>query len=131
MDRDAEDLKRRTKAFDDNILSFIETLPKTVAAQSVAGQLARAGNGVAGNYRSACRARSHTEFTARLGIVLDEADESELWLSACHAKNWGDREMRQQLVDEALQLRAIFGKACATARSNEKGKRRRDGRRTR
>ena len=36
-------------------------------------QLIRAAAGVAGNYRSACRARSHTEFTAKIGIVLDEA----------------------------------------------------------
>jgi hypothetical protein len=50
------------------------------------GQLTRAGIGVAGNYRSAGRAQSHVKFTARLGVVLEEADESELWLDVCQSK---------------------------------------------
>jgi len=79
MDRVAEDLKVRTKRFALNVLEFVETLPRTLGADAVARQLARSGTGVVGNYRSACRARWHVEFTARLGIALDEADESELW----------------------------------------------------
>ncbi|MGO9649851.1 MAG: four helix bundle protein [Terriglobales bacterium] len=30
--------------------------------------------------RAACRARSKAEFIAKLGIVLEEADESVFWL---------------------------------------------------
>jgi len=78
MDQTAEDLKTRTKRFSIAVLEFIDTLPHTPAAETVGRQLARAATGIAGNYRSACRARSHAEFTARMGIVADEADESEL-----------------------------------------------------
>ena len=54
-----------------------------------------------------------------MGVVLDEADESELWLSVCSEKKWGEESLREPLLDESGQLRAIFGKAFKTARDNE------------
>jgi four helix bundle protein len=119
VDKTAEDLKVRTGRFAVKILEFVETLPSTPGGEALSRQLVRAGLGVAGNYRSSCRARSHTEFTARLGVVLEEADESELWLDVTRERNWGDAARRQWLVDESGQLRAIFSKACVTARSRE------------
>jgi four helix bundle protein len=35
---------------------------------------------VASNYRATCNARSRAEFIAKLGIVVEESDESEFWL---------------------------------------------------
>ena len=119
MDRTAEDLKLRTKRFAVKILEFVETFPRTPAGEILSRQLIRAELGVAGNYRSSCRARSHTEFTARLGVVLEEADEAELWLDVARERNWGEAARRQWLADESGQLRAIFSKACVTARSRE------------
>jgi len=119
MDKTAEDLKARTKRFAVTALDFIDTLPRTIAAAELARQLTRASFGVAGNYRSACRSRSHAEFTARLGSVLEEADEAELWLDISTEKHWGDAESRARLLDESGQLRAIFSKACVTARLHE------------
>jgi four helix bundle protein len=87
MNQKAEQLKARTKRFALDIICFVNDLPHTIAAQEMARQLLRAGLGVAGNYRGACRARSHREFTARIGIVLEEADESELWLELFSESN--------------------------------------------
>ncbi|MQA29682.1 MAG: four helix bundle protein [Luteitalea sp.] len=120
VDETAEALKARTKQFAMKVLDFVDTLPRTSSAASVSHQLARAGLGVAGNYRSACRGRSHAEFTARLGIVLEEADETELWLDIAHRRNWGSPELCPCLLDESRQLRAIFSRACVTARSRER-----------
>lgn len=123
MDKTAEDLKARTKRFVIAVLDFIETLPRTIGADALARQLVRAGMGVAGNYRGACRGRSHAEFTARLGVVLEEADESELWLEIAAERRMGDSPKRTWLLDESGQLRAIFSKGCMTARSRESRKR--------
>jgi len=123
MDKTAEELKARTKRFAVAVLDFVDTLPRTPSGDAIARQLARAGLGIAGNYRGACRGRSHTEFTAKLGVVLEEADESELWLEICDARAMGDQNRRPRLLDESRQLRAIFSKACMTARQNEKDKR--------
>ena len=110
----------RTKRFASAVLRFVDTLPRTPGGQTIARQLARAGTGVAGNYRSACRARSHTEFTARMGIVLDESDESELWLAIVNDNEIGNTQQRISLVYEAGELRAIFSKAYSTARQRER-----------
>jgi four helix bundle protein len=80
------------------VLEFVETLPRNPGGDAVAKQLARAGLGVVGNYRSSCRAQSHAEFTARLGIVLDEADESELWVEVTEDRAWGDVAQRVWLT---------------------------------
>ena len=120
MDKTAEALKDRTKRFAIAILEFSETLPRTAANDGLVRQLTRAGIGVAGNYRSACRARSHVEFTARLGVVLEEADESELWLDVCQLKALGDEGQCRSLLGESRELVAIFSKACVTARHNDR-----------
>ena len=120
MDKTAEDLKTRAKRFAVAVLEFVDTLPRTPAGETVARQLARAGTGVVGNYRSACRARSHTEFTARMGIANDESDESELWVDVASERQWGDMSLRGWLLKESGELRAIFAKAYQTAKSNER-----------
>ena len=120
MDKTAEALKGRTKRFFIAVLDFVETLPRTTGGEILVRQLTRSGAGIAGNYRSACRARSHAEFTARLGVVLEEADESELWLDVCHLKSLGDAKQREPLLTESRELLAIFSKGCVTARHNER-----------
>jgi len=115
--------KVRTKRFCIAILDFVDTLSRTPSGDAVARQLARSGLGVAGNYRGACRGRSHTEFTARLGVVLEEADESQLWLEVCDDRKMGEATKRPWLLDESGQLCAIFSKACTTARIREHAKR--------
>jgi four helix bundle protein len=122
VDKTAEDLKVRTKRFATGILKFVDTLPRTPGGETIARQLARAGTGDAGNNRSACRARSHTEFTARMGIVLDESDESELWLAISNDSELGNEQLRTSLAREAGELRAIFSKAYTTARQREREK---------
>jgi four helix bundle protein len=119
VDRTAEALKDRTKRFAVSVLEFVEAFAQTAAAQSVARQLARAGTGVAGTYRSACRSRSHKEFTARLGVVLEEIDEAELWLDVATERGMGGAALRRGLLDESRQLRAIFAKAFLTARRRD------------
>jgi len=120
MDQQAEALKDRTKRFAIGVLDFVETLPQTRTGDGLARQLLSAGLGVVGNYRGACRGRSHAEFTARLGVVLEEADEAELWLDIANEKSIGNPASRESLLDESRQLRAIFSKACVTARARDR-----------
>jgi four helix bundle protein len=43
-------------------------------------QIVRSGTSVAANYRAVCRARSRAEFIAKLGTVVEVADETVFWL---------------------------------------------------
>ena len=81
MPSKADLLRARVRKFATRVLRFVRTLPRDPAASTIAYQLARAGSGVSSNYHSAGRSRSRAEFIARLGVVVDEADESVLWLT--------------------------------------------------
>ena len=77
-------------------------------------QLLRAGTGVATNHRAAGRARSDKEFAARLGVVVEEADESEFWLDALRELNYGPAADVGRLHQESVELRAIFSASRTT-----------------
>ena len=114
----AEALKARTKRFALDVLDLIETLPRNGAAVHVGLQLADAATSVAANYRAACRGRSRAEFAAKIGVVLEECDESLFWLEICEEKRWGAERGRRTLLVEANELTAIFVQSSVTVRQS-------------
>jgi hypothetical protein len=76
---DSDELKKRTKQFALRMLQLAESLPRTPSGRVLANQIAKCGTSVAANYRAACKGRSKSEFIAKLGIVEEEADESQFW----------------------------------------------------
>jgi four helix bundle protein len=120
MPSNADDLRARAARFATRVLRFVRTLPLDPAGSVIARQLARAGSGVSANYHSAGRARSRTEFIARLAVVVDEADESMLWLTQAKDSGVASSAELEWLLDEGSQLRAIFWTALTTARRNHK-----------
>jgi four helix bundle protein len=116
----ADALRLRVKQFAVRVLVFVRTLPHDVAAQTAARQLARASTGLTGNYRSAGRARSRAEFIARLGVVVEEADETEHWLEIIRDTKLASGSELETLVRESAELRAIFVASLKTARRNHK-----------
>lgn len=70
-----EVLRNRTKAFAIRVVQLFRQLPKTDEARVIGKQLLRSGTSVAANYRAVCRARSPAEFLAKIGVVVEEADE--------------------------------------------------------
>src|SRR5258708_36267125 len=77
---DKRELQDRTKQFALRVLKLIDVLPRTAAGRAISSQLVRAATSVGANYRMACRARSRAEFAAKLGVAVEEADESLYWL---------------------------------------------------
>ena len=65
----------------------------------------RSGTSVASNYRAASRGRSDKEFVAKIGVVIEEADETEFWLELINEKKWVNVDSH---VKEAKELTAIF-----------------------
>jgi four helix bundle protein len=113
-----DDLRRRTKAFATRIVRLCKHLPETQAGRLIGGQLFRAATSVGANYRAACRARSKAEFLAKLGIVLEEADESLYWLELLVETGTMTVRALRPLMGEADQLVAIFVASVTTARRN-------------
>jgi four helix bundle protein len=71
---------------------------------------------VAANYRAVCRARSRAAFVAKLGIVLEEADESLFWLELIVDAGIIQSEKAKQPLCEANELVAIFVTSLRTAK---------------
>jgi len=80
MTSQSEVLRKRTKAFAIRIVNLFKSLPRTEEARVIGKQLLRSGTSVAANYRAVCRSRSKAEFVAKIGIVVEEADETVFWL---------------------------------------------------
>ena len=108
-----------------DVCALIRDLPMFEPGPTAQHQLARAATGVAFNYRATCRARSHTEFTARMGVVAEEADESQGWLELVEAGELLQSEKLTRPITEAAELSAIMSAAYATARDNERQEKRR------
>lgn len=117
---DEEDLKRRTKRFVLRVIKLVAALSKTVVGRTIGGQLVRAGTSVGANYRASCRARSKAEFIARLGVVEEEADESEYWMELIIESGLMKAKLVDPLRIEAHELVAIMTSSRISAAKNEK-----------
>ena len=117
MNSKPEELRARTKAFALRIVRLFRALPPATDAQVMGRQLLRSGTAVAANYRAAGRARSKAEFGAKIGVVVEEADETVFWLEMLADAGILRSERLRPLLAEANELLAIFAASQRTARS--------------
>jgi four helix bundle protein len=103
-----KDLQARTQRFAIQIIELCRGLPQSPEGQHVRLQLIRAATSVASNYRAACRARTRAEFGAKLGVVVEEADEADFWLSLSVDAKLISAEHAAAASREADELVAIF-----------------------
>jgi four helix bundle protein len=113
-----EDLKQRTKEFAKRVITMCRHLPGTEEAKLIRSQVFRSGTSVGANYRATCRARSKADFIAKLGIVLEEADETLYWMEILVETNIVKAALLSSLMEEANPLIAIFVTSLNTAKSS-------------
>ncbi len=103
------DLRDRTKRYASSVIRFYVSLPKQRDEVKVVGhQLLRSGTSVASHTREASRARSDAEFCAKLDVLLQEADESQLWLELLHEDCGIQGPAIEHLLQETQEILAIF-----------------------
>ena len=111
----ADQLRARTRQCALDIIALCSQLGFGDLARVVRPQLLRAATGIAANYRAACRSRTHREFVSRLGIVVEECDEAELWLDLVEVMSLGDHQRALDLRAEATELVAVMSASRRTA----------------
>jgi four helix bundle protein len=116
------DIQFRAEQFALAAIRLLRGLPQTPEGRLIAGQMLRSATSVAANYRAVCRARSRREFVAKLGVVIEESDETLYWLELMRELGLGDPEQREGLWVEADQLLAIFIVSRATATKQAAGR---------
>jgi four helix bundle protein len=77
------------------------------------------GTSVAANYRACERAGTDKEFWSKMGVVVEEADESQLWIELLpEAHPQLDPQQQKEILGDATELTAIFTASYRTAKTN-------------
>ena len=98
------DLKKRTKKFAIRIIKFVQYINDnaTAAAKILANrQLIRSGTAIAAGYRAACRCKSRKDFISKMGTVIEESDETQLWLELLAESGLIKENLVKDLLQEA------------------------------
>jgi four helix bundle protein len=110
------ELEERANTFAKAIILLCRELPPDRGGRLLGDQLFKAATAIGANYRAACRGRSRAEFIARLGVVVEEADEAVYWLGILSELRIGPPDRLRTVSAEARQLLAIFAASLGTAR---------------
>jgi four helix bundle protein len=109
MSRLSIELRDRTKRYASAAIRFYSALPRQRKEVEVLGhQLLRSGTSVAAHAREASRARSDAEFCSKLDGLLQEADESSLWIELLRDDCNIHGDATDRLYQESNELIAIF-----------------------
>ena len=101
---DRPELETRTKAFAVAAIALCESIRTHPNGWTAAKQLLDCSSSVGANYRATSRARSRAEWIAKMGTVVEEADESVYWLEVAQEARMGDRaaESSQEKINREI-----------------------------
>ena len=94
----------RAKSFGVSVCQEADRWPRTWSSETIARQLIRSSLSVSANLRASLRARSNAEMASKMGIALEEADESEHWLSVAVDLGHCSQDQVAALRDECDQI---------------------------
>ncbi len=115
-DRSTE-LGSRFTRFALEAIRLIRGLRRDPVSRHISGQLLRAATSSAANYRAACRARSRPDFISKIGISIEETDESCFWLEVLVGSGLVTEERAAWIIREGNELLAILVASRKTAQS--------------
>ena len=115
-------LIKRTKDFSHRCVKLCSALPENWLGRHVRNQLMRCATSVAANYRAACISQSKPSFVSKLGIVVEEADETCFWIEFIVDEELLSERQCSDLFHEAKELTNIFAASQKTARGNNNSK---------
>lgn len=105
MNRQTAELFDRTLKFAIDTIAYVDGLPRTIGAETVARQLARSSASIGANLREAQRTRTRAEFL------------TEFWLRVARGRKLGDPDTSEILLCEAEQLVTILAAIARTTKS--------------
>ncbi len=113
----AEQMKARTKQYALRVLKVYEALPKREEARGIGRQMLPSGTSAGANYRAVCRTRSDKDFLSKLGIVIEETDETAFWIELLIEGGIMPASRLSALLKESDELLAIFGATQRTVKA--------------
>ena len=117
-----QDLQDRTKDFALRVMKPASFLEKDSLGKLIGRQIFRSGTSVAANYRAACKAKSVKDFVAKLGIVIEEADETCFWIELLNDSTIVTNNKLESLLQESKEITAIMVSSRNSAIKNQREK---------
>ncbi len=115
-----DDIQQRLVCLGVSIMDLCDQLPPTIAGKHIAGQLLRSGTSGAPNYAEARGAESSSDFIHKLGVVLKELNETEMWLEMLRTRGMVSETMILPVHRECGELCKIIAVSRKTARERMK-----------
>ena len=116
----SDQLRNRTKQFALRVIKLFQNLPRSEEARIIGKQLLQSSISIAANYRATCRARSKKEFISKIGIVVEEADESVFRIEVIIESGKLSIQKAGALLKEAEEIMKITSSAYRTVKSRKK-----------
>ncbi|MFA4985564.1 MAG: four helix bundle protein [Candidatus Brocadiia bacterium] len=113
------DLHVRTKAFALRVIRLYAALPKTTEAQVIGKQLLRSCTSVGAHVHEGKRSRSDAEPISKIGVALQELEESIYWMELLQEAGIVKAELLADLMREADELTAILFSGAKTVKQRE------------
>ncbi len=111
----------RVRTFANRVLHVVETLESQGRSRRLLDQLTASGCSVGANLYEADEAMSRADFAKTLGIVIKELNETRFWLELCVMREWIQQDRLDPLLEEALQLKKMFGAMITRTRKTADG----------
>ena len=123
MDKNKKfDIYERALEFAARVATFIEKLPKGIAAIEYSKQLIRASGSVGSNIEEADGALTRKDFVNKMGISRRESRESRHWLRLIKKtqfiKNQEDGKELDWLINEAKEILLIVSSIIRNTQEN-------------
>lgn len=103
-----EQFRNRTKANSVKIIKIVSKIKYSEESSVLKKQLVRCSTSITANFRAVCRARSEKEKYAKLCIVVEEADETLLWLEMFVECEILSQENIKDVYVEALEILKVM-----------------------
>ncbi len=103
-----EQFRNRTKVNSIKIIKIVSKIKYSDESSILKKQLVRCSTSVAANFRAVCRSRSENERFAKLCIVVEEADETLLWLEMMVESDILPQEIISDVYNEALEILKVM-----------------------
>ena len=116
----SDELEKRLIDFAVRVIKLSARLPRTPAGKHIAGQILRSGTSPAPNYGEARGGESHADFVHKLGIVLKELNETQIWLRIIKQSELLKPYLLGGIVEENQELCRIFTSSLKTARARKR-----------
>ncbi len=117
---DNYNLETRTMKFSEDIIIFVNKLPKSNINNPLINQLVRSATSIGANYCEANGASSKKDFKNKIYICKKEAKETKYWLQLVSTTISEYKEQGGKLWQEAQELTLIFSKIILTLEGRSK-----------